>query len=183
MESPLPTKRQAAFAIRYFMPIMLLQKGEALLGEWWASQLSRILYFSLKTLIQRQSFSDRIHQPSLGRRAWLKSQNFLNPKPPSFCGQQREDQDIRVQYEPAFDLGLHQNLCTDASNWSQRPFGNKIADIEYVGMAWATDLIKVALLDQDIFLLFHPLSLLSNLSLTNMKSWDLLFDKKRGTPR
>ena len=162
---------------------MLFQKREALLGEWWASQLSKILYFALKTLIQRQSFPKRIHQPSLERSAWLKSHNFLNPKPPSLCGEQREGQDIGVQYEPAFDLGLHQNLRTDASNWSQKPLGNRIADIEYVGMAWATDLIKVALPDQDRFLLFHPLSLLSNLSLTYLKSWDLLFDKKRGTPK
>ena len=169
--------------IRCFMPIMLFQKGEALLGEWWASQLSQILYFALKTLIQRQSFLDRIHQPSLERRAWLKSQNFLNPKPPSFYGEQREDQDIRVQYEPAFDLGLHQNLLTDASNLSQRPLGNRIANIEYAGMAWAIDLIKVVLPNQDRFLLFHFLSLLSNLSLTYLKSWDLLFDKKKGTPR
>ena len=113
----------------------------------------------------------------------MKSQNFLNPKPASLCGEQREGQDIGVQYEPAFDMGLHQNLRTDASNWSQKPLRNRIADIEYVGMAWAIDLIKVALPDQDRFLLFHLLSLLSNLSLTYLKSWDLLFDKKRGTPK
>ena len=81
-----------------------------------SQQLSQILYFAVKTLIQRQTFPDRIHQPSLERRAWLKSQNFMKPKPSSFCGKQREDQDIGDQYEPAFDLGLHQNLRTDASN-------------------------------------------------------------------
>jgi len=94
----------------------------------------------------------------------------MNPKALSFCGQQREDQDIEIQYEPTFDLGLHQNMRTEASNWPYKPLGNSIADIEYAGMAWAIDLVKVALPDQNWFLLFQPLSLLSNLSLTNLKS-------------
>ena len=68
MEFPLPTKRQVAFAIRCFVPTKLFQKGDALLGEWWASQLTRILYFAFKTLIQKQTFPDRIHKPSLERQ-------------------------------------------------------------------------------------------------------------------
>ena len=50
----------------------------------------------------------------------------------------------------------------------------------YVGIDCATDLIRVALPAQDKFLLFQPLSLLSNLSFTILRSWDLLLDKKQG---
>ena len=110
IEAPFPTWKQATLATRCLMPIKLFQKEEALPEKGSESQLFWTLYFAFNTWTQRQSFPETIHQPNLERRAWLKSQKFLKPKPPSFWGQHKEDHDIRVQYEPDFAFGFHQNL-------------------------------------------------------------------------
>ena len=83
IEASFPTWKQAALATRCLMPIKLFQNGEALLKKERESQLFRTLYFASNTWTQRQSFPETVHQPNLERRAWLKSQKFLKPKPPS----------------------------------------------------------------------------------------------------
>lgn len=50
-------------------------------------------------------------------------------------------------------------------------------------MACATDLMRVALPYQDIFLLFQPQSLFSNFSFIGLRSLLMLAEKNIGTPR
>ena len=83
IEASFLTWKQAALATRCLMPIKLFQNGEALPKKEKESQLFWTLYFAFNNWTQRQSFLETLHQPNLERRAWLKSQKFLKPKPPS----------------------------------------------------------------------------------------------------
>lgn len=56
--------------------------------------------FARRRLIQRQSLPVKSHRASLDNRAWLNSQNFLNPNPPSLRGQHNEAQGIEKRIRP-----------------------------------------------------------------------------------
>ena len=109
---PFPTSKQAPCAMRALVPSKLFQIGEAPLGVDWFSQFCLTLYFARKRLMHGQSLLDSTHQANLDRRAWLKSQNFLKPSPPSFWGQHNEDQAIGVKYCPSLDLAFHREFGT-----------------------------------------------------------------------
>lgn len=104
---PLPTKIQAPRDMICLVPAILLQIGEELLEIWWANQLPLTLYLARSRFMHGQSFLDGVHQAILGRRAWLNSNELLNPKPPYFWGQHKDDQAIGVKYDPDFDFGFH----------------------------------------------------------------------------
>ena len=76
------------------MPYKLFQTREELPEALWLSQLFLTLYFARRKFIQRQSLPVRSHPASLDSRAWLNSQNFLNPNPPSLRGQHNKAQAI-----------------------------------------------------------------------------------------
>ena len=52
-----------------------------------------------------------------------------------------------------------------------------------MGMAWATDLMRVLLPAQDKHLLRHPISLASSLSCKNLKSFERALDRNNGAPK
>ena len=104
---PLPTKIQAPRDMICLVPDILLRIGEELLEIWWASQLPLTLYLARSRFMHGQSFLDGVHQAILGRRAWLNSNELLNPKPPYFWGQHKDDQAIGVKSDPDFDFGFH----------------------------------------------------------------------------
>ena len=54
IEFPLPTWKQALWAIKCFVPSILLQVGDELPAVWWFNQLDLTLYFSLNSITQRQ---------------------------------------------------------------------------------------------------------------------------------
>ena len=70
-----------------------------------ANQLPLTLYLARSRFMHGQSFLDGVHQAILGRRASLNSNELLNPKPPYFWGQHKDDQAIGVKYD--FDFGFH----------------------------------------------------------------------------
>ena len=96
MVLPSSTIIQATLEKMCFTPSKLFQIEEELPWERWNSQLCLILYLALRTLTRRQFFPEKIHGASFNRRAWLNSHDFLKPKPLSFKGLQREDQEIGV---------------------------------------------------------------------------------------
>ena len=183
MELPSPTNMQATLEMRCLTPTKLFQTREALPKEQWFNQLCLTLYFAFRTLTHKQFLPNKIHQANLERMAWLKSQKFLKPKPPSFWDLHRVDQATGVQKWPDSVLGFHQNLWTTESSWLHNFLGNCKAAIVYVEIDCTTDLIRVAFPAHDKFLPFQLLNLLSSLSFTNLRSLDLFLDKNRGTPR
>ena len=83
---------------------------------------------------------------------------------------------------PSF-LGFHLNFLTMASMSVHSFLGNSKKDTLQIRVAWATDLIMVALPIHDKHFHFQPLTQPSSLSLIKERSLFLVANKNIGSPK
>ena len=129
---------------------------------WTKSQLGK--YLTLKTLYSKESLPICSHQPYFTSKAKLNCFNCLKPIPPWAF----EAQSLSQLIQAIFFLSLHwphQKLLIRLVSSSNNELGILKQLIEYVGIVWATALIKISLPAFDRSFSFHPASFFWSVSL------------------
>ena len=114
-------------------------------------------YLALRTLATRVLGFWRIRQSCLARKALLKSCKFLKPIPPLvFC--------LHMVFQLTQHILVsccrwpHQKFLIILSISSHRLWGRRTHPMVYVGIAWATALMRISFPPMERSFLFHPAS-------------------------
>lgn len=84
-------------------------------------------------------------QANFESRALLLYLALLKPRPPVAFEAQSLSQALQAKNFPSFSLGFHQNFLVSVSSLSQTEIGTLNEEMVYLGMVWATELMRVHL--------------------------------------
>ena len=180
--SPFPIDHLIPSSTMLLAAKMLRQAKDGLLPSWASRKDLLAKYVAWKTWWKREFVFWRRRQPCLARRARLKAFRSLNLMPPISLDLHNLSQEIEEIFRSS-NFCPHQNLLIIELSSLQSESGNLKQLMVYVGVAWATALMRTSLPAEDNNFPFQPAIFWPSWSLILLKAFFFLWPIKDGRPR